>query len=106
MSRSLYFYVKKQHVGVVPGVAEFAAEFASDEAWGDFGYLSEKGLIPLPEDDRVAMAERVSALDVMTGDEWSTEAEPEDVAAPSEDETDEGAGMSDDMADAEDDAGR
>ncbi len=55
ISRSLYFYVKKQHVGVIPGIAEFVAEFTSEKAWGDEGYLVDKGLIPLPESDRKKM---------------------------------------------------
>ena len=48
VSRSLYFYVKKEHVGVVPGIMEYVSEFISDEASGDEGYLLDKGLIPLP----------------------------------------------------------
>ena len=52
VSRSLYFYVKKEHVGQIPGIAEFVAEFTSDEAWGEDGYLADKGLIPLPDDER------------------------------------------------------
>ena len=52
VSRPLYFYVKKAHVGEIPGVAEFLQEFTSDAAWGEFGYLSDKGLIPLPDRER------------------------------------------------------
>jgi phosphate transport system substrate-binding protein len=52
VSRSLYFYVKQQHVGVIPGVAEFVSEFTSEQAWGPDGYLVDKGLIPLPNADR------------------------------------------------------
>lgn len=48
VSRSLFFYVKKAHVGSVPGIEEFLTEFLSDKAMGDFGYLAGKGLIPLP----------------------------------------------------------
>ena len=62
MSRSLYFYIKKQHVGVIPGIAEYAAEFASDEAAGEEGYLVDKGLIPVDEDLFEVNAERVKAL--------------------------------------------
>ena len=51
VSRSLYFYVKNQHVGVIPGIQEFIAEFTSDAAMGEDGYLADKGLIPLPEDE-------------------------------------------------------
>jgi phosphate transport system substrate-binding protein len=57
VSRSLFFYVKNAHIGVVPGIEEFVAEFTSEDAWGTFGYLTDKGLIPLPDDERAAMAE-------------------------------------------------
>lgn len=62
VSRSLYFYIKKQHVGVIPGIAEYAAEFASEEAAGEEGYLVDKGLIPVDEDLFEVNAERVKAL--------------------------------------------
>ncbi len=62
MSRSLYFYVKKAHVGVVPGIQEYVAEFTSDKAAGDEGYLTDKGLIPLPSADRKAMRKGASGL--------------------------------------------
>lgn len=52
VSRSLYFYVKKAHVGVVPGIEAFLNEFTSEDAWGEEGYLADKGLIPLTEDER------------------------------------------------------
>jgi phosphate transport system substrate-binding protein len=51
VSRSLYFYVKKQHVGTIPGMAEYIAEFTSNRAAGEEGYLIDKGLIPLPKAD-------------------------------------------------------
>ena len=49
--------MKKEHVGQIPGIEEYVAEFTSDEAWGDEGYLAEKGLIPLPEAERAPSAE-------------------------------------------------
>jgi phosphate transport system substrate-binding protein len=52
LSRPLFFYVKKAHVGVIPGMKEYIAEFTSDKAWGDYGYLADKGLIPMPEKER------------------------------------------------------
>jgi phosphate transport system substrate-binding protein len=66
ISRSLYVYVKKQHIGVVPGIEELLAEYTSEEASGEFGYLSEKGLIPLPEEERAAVAAAVAAQEVLT----------------------------------------
>jgi phosphate transport system substrate-binding protein len=51
VSRSLYFYVKKEHVGKVPGIQEYVKEFTSDAAAGGEGYLADKGLIPLPKDE-------------------------------------------------------
>jgi phosphate transport system substrate-binding protein len=62
VSRSLYFYVKQEHVGTIPGVKEFVAEFTSEKAWGDEGYLVEKGLIPLPSADRKAMHDSANGL--------------------------------------------
>lgn len=52
ISRSLYFYIKHAHVGTVPGILEYVAEFTSEKAFGENGYLIDKGLIPLPKADR------------------------------------------------------
>ncbi|WP_232823008.1 substrate-binding domain-containing protein [Oceanibium sediminis] len=70
VSRSLYYYIKKAHVGVVPGLAEYAAEFASDAAAGEDGYLVDKGLIPLPEEAFEANADAIANMTPMTGSEW------------------------------------
>ena len=51
ISRPLFFYVKKAHVGIVPGILEFVEEFTSEEAIGKNGYLTELGLIPLADPD-------------------------------------------------------
>lgn len=45
-SRPLFIYVKKAHVGVIPGINEFIAEYTSEKALGEDGYLADKGLIP------------------------------------------------------------
>ena len=50
VSRLLYFYVKNQHEGQVPGIREYIAEFTSDKAAGEEGYLADKGMIPFPAD--------------------------------------------------------
>lgn len=63
ISRPLYFYVKKAHVGVIPGIQEFLAEFTSEAAWGEFGYLSDKGLIPLPDGERQEVLATVQTLE-------------------------------------------
>ena len=65
VSRPLFIYVKKDHVGVIPGIAEYLAEFTSERAWGDEGYLAEKGLIPSPKDERKTIAADTKALNVM-----------------------------------------
>jgi len=65
ISRPLYFYVKNDHVGKVPGIKEFIAEFTTDDTWGDEGYLTEKGLIPLAEAKRKAMATSAQELTVL-----------------------------------------
>jgi phosphate transport system substrate-binding protein len=52
LSRPLFFYVKKAHAEVIPGIKEYLDEFTSDKAWGAEGYLSDKGLIPMPDAER------------------------------------------------------
>jgi phosphate transport system substrate-binding protein len=51
VARSIFFYVKNAHVGVIPGIKEFVTEFVSDKAIGNEGYAVDKGLIPLPKDE-------------------------------------------------------
>lgn len=50
VARPLFIYGKKQHVGVIPGMAEFIAEYVSAKAIGEDGYLADKGLVTLPGD--------------------------------------------------------
>jgi phosphate transport system substrate-binding protein len=68
MARPLYVYVKKQHVGQVPGIAEFLAEFASDKAMGEDGYLTEKGLIALPKDQAEVSMASAKDMPALKGD--------------------------------------
>lgn len=56
VSRPLYLYVKKEHIGSIKGIEDFLVELTSDDAWGDTGYLTEKGMIPLPESERTTFA--------------------------------------------------
>ncbi len=65
VSRPLYFYVKSAHVGVIPGIKEFLAEFASDKAWGEDGYLVDKGMIPMPDEEREKFATDVANLNAL-----------------------------------------
>ncbi|WP_421725267.1 substrate-binding domain-containing protein [Bauldia sp.] len=55
VSRPLYFYIKNAHRGVIPGLQEFIVEYVSEDAMGDGGYLTERGLIPLSPDRRDAV---------------------------------------------------
>jgi phosphate transport system substrate-binding protein len=52
VSRPLFFYVKKAHVGQIPGIKEYVAAFTDEKAWGPDGYLTDRGLIPLPDAER------------------------------------------------------
>jgi phosphate transport system substrate-binding protein len=65
VSRPLFFYVKKAHVEVIPGIKGFLAEFTSEKAWGKDGYLADKGLISMPDAERKTMAANVAALKIM-----------------------------------------
>lgn len=62
VARSLYYYVKKAHVGVVPGITEYLTEFTSEKASGPDGYLADKGLIPMPDAERAAVKASTLAL--------------------------------------------
>jgi phosphate transport system substrate-binding protein len=66
VSRPLFFYVKKAHVDVIPGLREFLREFTSERAWGDEGYLSDRGLIPMPAEERGQVAADVRELNPLT----------------------------------------
>ena len=64
IARPLFFYVKKAHVGVVPGLKEFLAEFTSQKAMGSRGYLTDIGLVPLASDKYKIT--RTAAKDLVT----------------------------------------
>jgi len=59
-ARPLFIYVKKAHVGVIPGIKEFVTEYTSDKALGQEGYLADKGLIPPSDAERAKI--RTEAL--------------------------------------------
>ena len=55
VSRPLFFYVKKEHIGIIPGIQEYVETFMSDRMIGEEGVLVEQGLIPDP--NRGALAQ-------------------------------------------------
>jgi len=61
VSRPLFFYVKKAHIDVIPGIKEYLNEFTSERAWGEEGYLSEKGMIPMPNAERAEFSKNVKS---------------------------------------------
>lgn len=52
ISRSLFFYVKGDHLGKVKGLEAYVDLFLSEKMIGEGALLSELGLIPLPENER------------------------------------------------------
>lgn len=62
VSRPLFFYAKKAHVDVIPGLRGYLREFSSERAWGEEGYLSDRGLIPMPDAERSKVAANVRDL--------------------------------------------
>lgn len=69
VSRPLFFYVKKAHVGQIPGIKEYLGEFTSDKAWGEEGYLADKGLIPMPDAERKQFSSDVKNLKPVMADQ-------------------------------------
>lgn len=63
-SRALYFYIKHNHIGVVPGLAEYLKEWTKH--WDEDGALTDAGMIPMPTTERMEMAVRMEALPVLT----------------------------------------
>jgi phosphate transport system substrate-binding protein len=66
VSRPLYLYVKKAHVGVIPGIEEYLAEFTSEKAWGPDGYLADKGLIPMSDEERNKVRAAAIGLELLS----------------------------------------
>jgi len=66
VSRPLFFYVKKAHAEVIPGMKEYLQEFTSEKAWGPDGYLTEKGMIPMPDAERTKYRIDVEKLQGLT----------------------------------------
>lgn len=64
VSRALYYYVKHQHIGVVPGVNEYMAEWTKH--WGNDGALSDAGMIPMPKSERDRYKAAMTKLPVLT----------------------------------------
>jgi phosphate transport system substrate-binding protein len=69
VSRPLFIYVKKQHVGTIPGMVEFVKEYVSDKALGEDGYLAAKGLVTLPKDEAAKTKATADALETLKGDQ-------------------------------------
>jgi phosphate transport system substrate-binding protein len=65
VSRPLFFYVKKAHVGVIPGLKEYIGDFTRESTWGPDGALAERGLIPMPDNERAAQTKKAADLTVM-----------------------------------------
>ena len=64
VSRALYYYVKHQHIGVVPGIKEYMNEWTKH--WGDEGALSDAGMIPMPKSERAKYKAAMTNLPVLT----------------------------------------
>jgi phosphate transport system substrate-binding protein len=69
VARPLYVYAKKEHIGVIPGMAEFMAEYVSEAAIGADGYLADKGLVALPADQAEAVRKAVADQAALTADQ-------------------------------------
>lgn len=69
VSRSMYLYAKNAHIGTIPGMDAFLAELTSDRAWGEDGYLVDKGLIAMGEDERETFRKRAMDLTPLTMDD-------------------------------------
>ena len=65
-ARPLFIYVKKQHVGVVPGLDKLVAEYVSARAISKDGYLARKGLVTLPKEEAEKIAAAAKSMTPLT----------------------------------------
>ncbi len=65
VSRPLFFYVKKAHMGVVPGLKDYVDFFTSTKMLGSDGPLAEYGLVPLPAEELKALQGDVGSAKTM-----------------------------------------
>lgn len=67
IARPLFMYVKKAHANVIPGMKAFLNELTSEKTWGDEGYLTDKGLIPMPAAERKTYSDNVKQMRTLAG---------------------------------------
>lgn len=67
-ARRMYVYFKKQHLGVIPGLDKFMAQYVSEKTLGQDGTLARKGLVPLPKAEFEAVRKAALAGETTTAD--------------------------------------
>ena len=65
VSRPLYVYIKSAHVDIIPGIREFIAEFTHEDTWGPGGILEERGLIPMPTEERIKFSNDAKSMNAL-----------------------------------------
>ncbi len=75
-SRPLFLYVKSAHFGQTPGLKEYIAEFTSEHAWGEKGYLKSIGLVAMPPEERVAYIDAVKAQGISPSQSMASDEAP------------------------------
>ena len=64
-ARALYIYVKNAHLKAIPGIRQFAAEYAKETTWGPRGYLIQYGLLASPDAARKRAAAFATSMTPM-----------------------------------------
>ncbi|WP_299617834.1 substrate-binding domain-containing protein [Pelagibius sp.] len=65
LARPVYAYVKRENLGVIPGLRDYAKELAGETAAGPGGYLVRRGLVPLPPPERAILADAAARLSAL-----------------------------------------
>jgi len=66
VSRPLFFYVKGEHIGTIPGIKEYTEFFLSDAIAGAGGTLEGAGLIPMPEEERAEVMQKFESGEALS----------------------------------------
>ena len=60
----MWFYIKHEHVKLVPGLNEYMNEWTKH--WDEDGILTDAGMIPMPEEERAKYKAAMENLPVLT----------------------------------------
>ena len=66
ISRALWFYVKHEHMNVIPGMSEYMKEWTKH--WDEDGVLADAGMVSMSDEERAKYVAAMTELPKLTAD--------------------------------------